>query len=109
MFPSHLMAPYGESSLTIRRATRSDERAIERVAQLDSRSIPAGEVLVADVEGEVVAAKPLDGGVAVADPFRPTAEIVSLLEARAREMRAADSVRPDALARRGLRRALRAW
>lgn len=109
MFPSHLMEPYGERSVTIRRATWADARAVERVAQLDSRPAPAGEVLVAEVDGDVMAVKPLDGGEPVADPFRPTNELMRLLEVRAGQMRTADSVRADALPRRGLRRALRAW
>ena len=76
-------------SVTIRRATDADRRGIERVAQLDSRRAPEGEVLVAEVDGEVIAAKPLSGEQTVADPFRPTAPVVRLLEMRAGELHAA--------------------
>ena len=123
MFPSHLMArdmtrsslpgsaraPRPDRSVTIRRATWADARAIERVAQRDSRRLPEGEVLVAEVDGEVIAAKQVGTGETIADPFRSTESVVRMLEIRAGQMRAADSVRADALPRRGFRRALRAW
>jgi hypothetical protein len=35
----------------------------------------------------LVAALPLDGGAALADPFKPTSDIVALLELRARQLR----------------------
>jgi hypothetical protein len=44
-------------------------------------------MLVAEVDGELCAALPLDGGEAFADPFRPTGELVSLLEMRAVQLR----------------------
>jgi hypothetical protein len=66
--------------------TEPDE-AIERLAQLDSARPPDGPVLVAAVGGEPVAALPLDGGPAIADPFQPTAALVSLLELRVAQMR----------------------
>ena len=40
-------------------------------------------MLVAEVDERIVAAVPVDGGRAIADPFRPTADIVELLQARA--------------------------
>jgi hypothetical protein len=107
--PGSARAPRPDRSVTIRRATWADARAIERVAQLDSRRAPEGDVLVAEVDGEVIAAKQLGARETIADPFRPTESVVRLLEIRAEQMRAADSVRADALPRRGLRRALRAW
>jgi hypothetical protein len=39
-------------------------------------------VLVAELDGEIVAAVPFEGGRAIADPFRPTAELVELLRTR---------------------------
>jgi hypothetical protein len=56
--------------------------AIARLAQLDSTRRPSCAVLVAAVAGDTVAALPLDGGPAIADPFHPTPELVSLLEVR---------------------------
>lgn len=100
MFPSHLMGreltaaallgssqrPRPGRGLTIRRARAVDGAAIRRVAELDSRRVPAGPLIVAEVDGEVVAATPLAGGCVVADPFRPTAGIVRLLELRAAQL-----------------------
>jgi hypothetical protein len=67
------------------------DAAIERLAQLDSARRPSGPVLVAAVGGEPVAALPLDGGAAIADPFQRTAALVSLLELRVAQMRARPS------------------
>jgi len=44
-------------------------------------------VLVAAVGGEPVAALPLDGGPGIADPFQPTAALVSLLELHMAQVR----------------------
>ena len=63
------------------------DEAIERLAQLDSARRPSGPPLVAAVGGEPVAALPLDGGPAIADPFQPTTALVSLLEPRGAQMR----------------------
>ena len=40
-------------------------------------------MLVAELDGEIVAAVPFEGGRAIADPFLPTAELVELLRTRA--------------------------
>jgi hypothetical protein len=50
-------------------------------------------VLVAELAGEVVAAVPIDGGRALADPFQRTTDIVSLLRLRARQIREASGTR----------------
>jgi hypothetical protein len=63
------------------------DEAIEPLAQLDSARRPTVPLLVAAVGGEPVAAVPLDGGPAIADPFRRTAALVSLLQLRAAQMR----------------------
>ena len=61
--------------------------AHRRLAILDEKPVPAGGVLVAMQAGELVAALPLDGGEALADPFKPTADAVALLRLRARQLR----------------------
>ena len=66
----------------IRTASRRDRRRLRRLAELDSAPEPTGTVLIAERAGEVVAALPLGDGRAIADPFEPTAEVVSLLELR---------------------------
>ncbi len=70
--------------LVLRRAAPRDVPALARLAQLDGASRPTGDMLIAEVDGQILAALPLDGGRAIADPFRPTAELVELLRIRAR-------------------------
>jgi hypothetical protein len=82
-------APTGTSSLTLRLAVPADAEALDRLAQLDSRRAPRGAVIVAEVAGELWAAISVDDGHAVADPFRPTGELVALLVERSRQLRRA--------------------
>ena len=69
----------GRAPITVREGTAADRAAIERLAQLDSRPVPAGPVFVAEVAGELRAAIPVSGGEAIADPFQRTAELVAML------------------------------
>jgi hypothetical protein len=86
--PSHT-SRHPTETLTIRMAVSADEAALIRLAQLDSAPKPAPvSMLVAEVGGELHAALPLDGGPAIADPFRRTAEVVAMLAARARQLEA---------------------
>ncbi len=94
-------APADYDSVTIRRVTADDREAVARLAQLEGSTAPPGAALLAEVEGRVLAAIFLAHGATVADPFHPTAELVRLLEARARQL---GSGSPGALAR-PLRRA----
>ena len=71
---------------TLRLAGEDDDLSIRRLAELDSRPEPARPALLAEVDGDPVAALSLDDSTVVADPFRPTADAVGLLEARARIM-----------------------
>ena len=71
--------------ISIRPATQADRTAIIRLAALDSRPAPLQAALVADLDGEIVAARSLTGPCGIADPFRPTADIRELLELRARQ------------------------
>ena len=70
-------------NLTIRYATAADQFAVRRLAVLDSASPPTGDVLLAEVGNELWAALSIDTGVAVADPFRPSGDMVDLLRLRA--------------------------
>lgn len=76
-----------KGSVKLRFASPDDRRALERLAQLDSTRPPRLPALVAEVDGELVAALPLGGGEAVADPFRATADLVRMLELRAAQLR----------------------
>jgi hypothetical protein len=70
--------------ITIRLATPDDQLALYRLAALDSApSLPAGRVLLAELDGELRAALSLDDGAALADPFHPTLHIVELLRVHA--------------------------
>jgi hypothetical protein len=68
-----------DKTLTIRRADSSDAGTLVRLAALDSASPPTGDALLAEVGGEVWAAVEIDSGAAIADPFRPSGELVDLL------------------------------
>ena len=96
------VVPERLSEVVIRRAAPEDGPALARLGALDGNRA-AGEllayaahvsdardgtrgVLVAEVDGALEAALALDGGLAVADPFRPTAPNEQLLELRARQL-----------------------
>jgi hypothetical protein len=72
--------------VAIRIAHRSDRAALAALAALDGALPPIGEALVAEVRGSIVAALPLGGGRAFADPFRRTSDLVALLDARALQL-----------------------
>jgi hypothetical protein len=74
------------SRLVIRLATAGDQRALERLAELDSRRVPAGMVLMAELAGRPVAAVSMRDGEQIADPFIPTSDITELLALRARQL-----------------------
>jgi hypothetical protein len=78
----------GSPVLTIRQADARDEPAVARLAELDDRVVPEGRLLVAEVDREIVAAAPLTGEASVANPFVATADVVLLLELRARQLAA---------------------
>jgi hypothetical protein len=74
-------------AVTIRMAVPADAAALRRLAELDSARAPDPvPMLLAEVDGELRAALPLDGERAIADPFRRTAELVAILAERARQL-----------------------
>jgi hypothetical protein len=77
-------APALYDSVTIRRVTPDDWQAVERLSQLDGNPVPRGAALLAEVDDRVLVVRSLVDGTAVADPFHPTADLVGLLEARAK-------------------------
>jgi hypothetical protein len=74
------------SPLVLRLATAHDKRALERLAQLDSRPTPRGTTLIAELRGSPVAAVSLPTGELIADPFVRTGEITELLRLRASQL-----------------------
>jgi hypothetical protein len=65
--------------VTIRPAYPDDAPALWRLAALDSSSIPAEPLLVAEVEGELRVAVSASDMRAIADPFHPTAHVVEMV------------------------------
>ena len=84
--------------LTLRLATEDDAGRLRRLAQLDSARVPSGPVLIAEVEGRLQAALPLEAGPPIADPFRRSADLVALLRMRAAQMSEAPGQRRGPLA-----------
>jgi hypothetical protein len=79
--------------IVLRRAGPQDSRALADLAELDGARRPTGDVLVAEVDGRVVAALPVGGERAIADPFEWTADLVELLRERAAQMQAVQAPR----------------
>jgi hypothetical protein len=66
-------------AITLRHATADDATALRRLAILDSAWPPAGDAVVAEHDGRLIAAISADGRTQIADPFLPTARVLSLL------------------------------
>jgi len=79
--PSKRWAP-----LVIRLDVAADAVALRRLAYLDSARPIAGQVVLAEQDGHVVAAVSLADGRAIADPFVATSDIVLLLRLRAAQL-----------------------
>jgi hypothetical protein len=75
----HRKTPMHEARLTLRPATEDDEAAVARLVELEEALPLTGDVLVAEVDGCVIAAVSVHEDRAVADIFRPTAELVAML------------------------------
>ena len=83
----HTISASSGSHVTVRMAEAADVPTLARLAALDSAAMPAAPTLVAEIDGDAVAALPLRGGAAVADPFHRTAAAIELLELRAAQIR----------------------
>ena len=81
-----LEATQAQAELVIRPACAADRSGLERLGQLESTTVTGGGYVVAETDGELVAAVPVGGGEALADPFRPTRDVVSLLRLRAKQL-----------------------
>jgi hypothetical protein len=76
-----------QQDIVIREARNQDHLAVAALAVLDGAEQPLGRTIVAEVNGSIVAALPLDDGAGpFADPFRRTSDLVALLEARAKQI-----------------------
>jgi hypothetical protein len=72
--------------LTVRFAGAADEPALRRLAELDCAAVPSVPLLLGERDGRAVAALSLNDGTVVANPFVATADVVALLELRARQL-----------------------
>jgi hypothetical protein len=72
--------------VTLRYAAAADSERLRHLAQLDSAVAPSGEALVAEVDGRIWAALPLDGASPISDPFHRGAELIDLLRIRAAQL-----------------------
>jgi hypothetical protein len=59
---------------------------LERLAALSERPVHDGDWLVAELNGTPVAAVSIEDGTTLYDPFRPTAQVVSLLQFRRKQV-----------------------
>jgi hypothetical protein len=79
--------PAAGPEVIVRLARDTDALALDRLAALSERPVPQGTLLVASVRGEVLAAAAVEGGPAIYDPFRRTAEAVSEICSQAKALR----------------------
>ena len=73
--------------IELRLCRADDDPALDELEALAERELPSGRLILAAVRGRIVAALPLAGGPAVADPFVRTQHVVRLLELRAAQLR----------------------
>jgi hypothetical protein len=79
---------YAANSYSIRLATDTDAVALQRLFEVAAQPPLEGDVLVAELHGDIVAALGVDDDRAVAEPFRPTAHVVATMRVRAKGLRA---------------------
>src|SRR3954447_152603 len=81
--------------VAIREAGDGDVPELMRLAELDSRPLPLGKLLVAEAAGRIRAAMAIEDEAVIADPFVATLELQSLLKLRAEQIRRDRGVRKD--------------
>jgi hypothetical protein len=73
-------------TIALRFCRVGDDPALARLAALEGRPVPQGQFVVAELDGRIVAALPLDGSPPLRDPFVRTAHLQRLLELRAAQL-----------------------
>lgn len=86
-------------------ASEADRRALRALAERDSRRIPEGRLIAAEVSGRLLAAIAVDSGELIADPFSSTVELRPLLELRRAHARRRTAPRREPRRQRPARRA----
>ena len=74
------------NTLTIRSASTADAAALAHLAELDSSSVPAHPLFVAELGDQLIAAVSARDGAAIADPFTRSADAVEILRRRAQQV-----------------------
>jgi hypothetical protein len=83
--------------MVIRRSTMLDHAALRELATLEDRDLPEGSFVVAEIDGRIVAAAPVEASAApLGDPFWPRRELCAFLQVQADRIRR--SVTPATLA-----------
>src|SRR6476646_4229258 len=72
--------------VVLRLSRVQDDVALDTRGRLEDRPVSVGCHVVAEGRGEIVAALPVDLGAPLANPFRPTAHLLPLLELRAKQL-----------------------
>jgi hypothetical protein len=75
-----------DEPVSLRLCRVHDDPALEHLAQLEGTRIRPGRYVVAELNGVIVAAQPLDGGAPIADPFRKTGQVLPLLQLRVEQL-----------------------
>lgn len=75
------------AEIVIRHALPTDDAAVAALVDLTGRRVPRGQLLVAQVDGKVIAVAGEDGAT-LGDPFRVTVDVVELLRLRTDQLRA---------------------
>ena len=75
--------------IVIRRALPADDRVLGRLLELADRPALSEPLLLAESDGELVAAVSTRTGTVVRDPFVPSDDVVALLRLRASQLDAA--------------------
>jgi hypothetical protein len=82
---------YPSNAYVIRPATEDDQRALQRLAELDGQRPFAGPALIGEIDGRPAAAVSLFEGRVVADPFQRTDVLRQVLRVRLGALRAYSS------------------
>jgi hypothetical protein len=87
-------ARISDKPVAIRIAGPADARAVARLAQLDTRPVPQGPLLMAEIAGLPQAARSLATAETIADPFRRTAQLLDIPAVRAEQLGRSERRRP---------------